>query len=82
MSSVPEQWIMAEAFWETICPFMPLFRIMFMISVVLLVLLALTIPYIESGSSAFYVNAMTFSVILVTLAGTGIVIRKCRALQK
>lgn len=73
---------MTEAFWETLCPYLPLFSVMFMVSVVLLVLLALSLQFITSSSPAFYISTMTFAVLVPSLAGTAIVIRKCRAFQK
>lgn len=72
---------MRDAFWETLCPYVGYFSLMFMLSVVLLVMQLLTVPFIEAGTATAYISAVTVTLLAVSAAGTGIVVRKCRALQ-
>lgn len=72
---------MLEEFWETVCPYLWFFRFVFMISVMLLVLQLFTVPFVEAGTATYYVSAITIVILTASLVGTGVVIRKCRALQ-
>lgn len=81
MSPAPFSSGMREAFWETLCPYLGFFSFMFMISVVLLVLQLFTVPFVEAGTATYYISVVTIVVLTASLVGTGVVIRKCRAIQ-
>ena len=69
---------MKQAFRDALCAALPLFVTLFGVSIVLLVLLALTIPFVESGSRTFVTSVLSGSILFVVLVGSGIVIRVCR----
>lgn len=54
--------------------FKALFRLLFLGSLVLLVLLAFSYPYVERGSGSFVVMVLAFGFILLTLAGSSVLI--------
>ena len=69
---------MNEAFRDALCAALPLFVTLFGVSVVLLVLLALTIPFAEPGSRAFFTSVLSGGILAVVLLGSAVVIRICR----
>lgn len=72
---------MRDRFWETLCPHLGMFSGMFLLSAVFLVLQLLSLPFVEAGTATYYVSAITIGVLALSLAGTGIVIRKCRSIR-
>lgn len=70
---------MTEDFWDLVCAALPMLGVLFALNVVLLVMLLFTVPFLEWGSSSFYVSVMSFLVIGTSLVGIVAVIRKCRA---
>lgn len=69
---------MADTFWDVLCAALPLFATLFGVSIVLLVLLLFTIPFIEPGSGAYVTSVISGGILLVTLVGSAVVIRVCR----
>lgn len=71
--------VMRDIFWETLDDILPLFQVLFGLSVVFLVLLLFTVPFLERGSGSYYVTFISLVVIFGMLVGSAVVIRKCRA---
>lgn len=69
---------MAETLRDALCAVIPLFAALFGISVVLLVLLVLTVPFVDSGSGTYYTSLVTGVLLLVSIIGSAGVIRACR----
>lgn len=69
---------MGETLWDVLCAALPLFATLFGVSIVLLVLLVLTIPFTDSGSGAYVTSMISGGLLLVTLVGSAVVIRVCR----
>lgn len=69
---------MTETFRDVLCAALPLFVTLFGVSTVLLVLLAFTIPFVESGSRTFVTSILGGTILSVVLVGSAVVIRVCR----
>lgn len=69
---------MNEAFRDVLCAGLPLFATFFGVSIVLLVLLVFTLPFVESGSGTYVTSAISGTLLFVTAAGSAAVIRICR----
>lgn len=74
------QWFarMKREFRDVLCAAFPLFVLLFGVSIVLLVLLVLTFPFVEPGSGAYVTSVLSGGLLLVTLVGSAVVIRVCR----
>lgn len=70
---------MSDEIWGVLCAGLPLLAVLFALNVVLLTALVLTFPFVERGSSSYYVSVASFAIIGTSLVGIGVVIRKCRA---
>jgi multisubunit Na+/H+ antiporter MnhE subunit len=68
---------MKETFWNVLCGALPLFKLLFGANVVLVVLLLMMAPFVERGSPAYYVSVMSLVVLVLSLLGSGAVIRHC-----
>ena len=66
-----------EVFWEYLCGFLPLWRTLAMVDVVILVLLVFAFPFLSPGTGAFVVAVLASVIVLVSLGFYGIVYYKC-----
>lgn len=70
---------MSDEIWDVLCAGLPLLAVLFALNVVLLLALVLTFPFVESGTSSYYVSVASFAIIGTSLVGISAVIRKCRS---
>lgn len=68
---------MRETFWEIVCDSLPLFGILFAVDVVLFVFLLVSFPFVDDPATRV-AGLLAAAVLVVTLAGVGYVIRRCR----
>jgi len=69
---------MREAFWRIMSATLPLLVLLFVANAVLLVLLVLSVPFLDVGSASYYLSVLSGGVILTSLVGLGYAIRKCK----
>lgn len=70
---------MSDELWDVLCAGLPLLAVLFALNVVLLTALVLVFPFVERGTSSYYLSVASFAIIGASLVGIGAVIRKCRA---
>lgn len=73
---------MRDRFWEVLCPHVEVFTGLFLLSVVLLVLQLLSLPFVETDTATYYVSVITIVVLALSIVGTGVVVRKCRGVTR
>jgi asparagine N-glycosylation enzyme membrane subunit Stt3 len=73
---------MLDEFFETVCQHRRLARPVFVINATLFVLLLLVFPFVEPGSSTYYVSLVSVGVIGVTLLAWGGLEYKCRQFER
>lgn len=69
---------MKQRLWSWICEALVFWTMLFGICTVLLVLVLLTLPFVDSGSPEFYVSILSLILIFATLAICVYVVRRCR----
>lgn len=73
---------MNDRFWDHICDQLYAYQITFSLAVLLLILLLISVPFLEWGSDSFAVTLMTLPVLGVLLLGNAFVIRTCRKRER
>lgn len=69
---------MNERFWEFMCAALPAFVVLFAFDIVLCVLLAFSIPFIEPGSDTYYIALLSGGLLAFLFVSCVLVIRECR----
>jgi hypothetical protein len=73
---------MLREFFEQVCRYRRMARPVFLINATLFALLLLVFPFVEPGSSTYYVSLVSFGVIGVTLLAWGGLEYKCRQFER
>lgn len=66
-----------EQFWDIVCELNYVWRLMFVLSIVLLVMLGGAMFLVEPGSASYYVSIFAAMIGLLLAAATGYIVRKC-----
>ncbi|MFC6734079.1 MULTISPECIES: hypothetical protein [unclassified Haladaptatus] len=70
---------MREEFWDFVCGNPALWQVAFTISVVLLVLLAVSLALVEPDSASYYVSMLNVALVVPLVAVSGYMLRRCRS---
>lgn len=73
---------MLREFFEQVCNYRRMARPVFVINATLFVLLLLVFPFVEPGSSTYYVSLVSFGIIGATLLAWGGLEYKCRQIER
>jgi hypothetical protein len=65
-------------FWEMVCDFRPVLRILFALLVVLLLLQVVASPFVEPGTGAYQIFLTNFVVLLPVTLAVAYLLRRCR----
>lgn len=68
---------MGTEFWESMCSWIPFYRVVFYLSVAVIFLSAVSFWFLEAGTATYYVTVFTLAINVPVAFGSGYLIRKC-----
>lgn len=70
---------MRDSFWNIVCDFQHILHVFIVLDVILLVLLTLSLPFLEWGTGASVIAVVNFVVLFSTLAAMTLFFKKCES---